>query len=208
MKISRKYPIFDESVERELLTKSWIALREPKNVWSSILLSLPFMFLNGWITISIVTLFSPLTLKEFGISDNSVEINFNLIYVGALWLLVVIHEILHLVFIPNFHKSKITYIGLSWFGGFVITEEKMSKIRFLIISIAPYLLLSILLPLVLGWLGLLSTPIKILVLLNSLASSVDILVFFLVLFQVPKHAVIVNGGPRTYWKLLEELRNV
>lgn len=201
MKISRKYPTFDKSVERELLTKSWIALREPKNVWSSILLSLPFMFLNGWITISIVNLFSPLTFKEFGITDNGVDITFNLFYIVALWLLVVIHEILHLVFIPNFLKSKKTYIGLSWFGGFVLTEEKMSKIRFSIISIAPYTFLSILLPVVLGWLDLLSIPIKILVLLNSLASSVDMLVLFLILVQVPKNAVIVNGGPRTYWKL-------
>lgn len=201
MKISRKYPTFDKSVERELLTKSWIALREPKNVWSSILLSLPFMFLNGLITISIVNLFSPLTFREFGITDNGVDITFNLFYIVALWLLVVIHEILHLVFIPNFLKSKKTYIGFSWFGGFVLTEEKMSKIRFSIISIAPYTFLSILLPVVLGWLDLLSIPIKILVLLNSLASSVDMLVLFLILVQVPKNAVIVNGGPRTYWKL-------
>lgn len=201
MKFSRKYPTFDENVERELLTKSWIPLREPKNVWSSILLSLPLMFLTGWITIASVNLFSPLSFKEFGILDNGVKITFNLFYVVALWLLVVIHEILHLVFIPNFLKSKKTYIGLSWFGGFVITEEKMSKIRFIIISIAPYIFLSILLPVVLGGLGLLSTPIKILVLLNSLASSVDMLVLVLILFQVPKNAVIVNSGPRTYWKL-------
>ncbi|MCM3600815.1 DUF3267 domain-containing protein [Robertmurraya korlensis] len=201
MKISRKYPTFDENVERELLSKSWMALREPKNVWSSILLSLPFMFLAGWVTFTIVNLFSPLTLKEFGISDNGVEITFNLFYVVVLWLLVVIHEILHLVFIPNFLRSKKTYIGLSWFGGFVITEEHMSKIRFIIISIAPYIFLSILLPLVLGWLGLLSTTIKILVLLNSLASSVDMLVLFLILLQVPNNAVLVNCGPRTYWKL-------
>ncbi|MGI8386025.1 DUF3267 domain-containing protein [Robertmurraya sp. P23] len=201
MKISRKYPSFDETIERELLTKSWIALREPKNVWSSILLSLPFMFLTGWITIAIVNLFYPLTLKEFGMTDNGVEITFNLFYVVALWLLVVIHEILHLVFIPNFLKSKKTYIGLSWFGGFVLTEEKMSKIRFIIISIAPYIFLSILLPVVLGWLGFLSTPIKIIILINSFASSVDMLVLFLILFQVPKNAVIVNCGPRTYWKL-------
>lgn len=200
MKISRKYPTFDETVERELLTKSWIALREPKNIWSSILLSLPFMFINGWITISIFNLSSPLTLKDFGITDNGVEITFNLFYVVALWLLVVIHEILHLVFIPNFLKSKKTYIGLSWFGGFVLTEEKMSKSRFIIISMAPYILLSVLIPLLLGWFGHLSTPYKIFALLNSLASSVDILVLFLILLQVPKNAVIMNSGPRTYWK--------
>ncbi|WP_338036440.1 DUF3267 domain-containing protein [Neobacillus notoginsengisoli] len=103
-------------------------------------------------------------------------------------------------FIPNFLKSETTWIGLTVFGGFVATEEKIPKSRFLAITLAPFIILSVILPLLLGVFELLAPPLKMLILLNSLASSVDLLNYILVSLQVPKKAILVSNGPNSYWR--------
>jgi len=42
---------------------------------------------------------------------------------------------MHLIFIPNFIKSNKTYIGIVPFGGYVYTEEILTKTRYIIITI-------------------------------------------------------------------------
>ncbi|WP_338323605.1 DUF3267 domain-containing protein [Halobacillus salinus] len=116
-------------------------------------------------------------------------------------MLIVIHELLHLVFVPNFIKSDKTYIGLTYFGGYVLTEESIAKSRYLLVTVAPFVILSILLPITLGLLGILTPLLKVLILINAMASSVDILNLILLLTQVPKAAVLKNNGTKTYWKL-------
>ena len=101
--------------------------------------------------------------------------------------------------IPNFVKSEKTYIGITLFGGFVLTEEEISKSRYVLVTIAPFVIISIILPLVLGSLGLLTTTLKFLIILNAMASSVDLL-NLLVIKQVPKNALLKGNGPNTYWK--------
>jgi hypothetical protein len=85
------------------------------------------------------------------------------------------------------------------FGGFVATEEEMRKSRFMLITIAPFIIGSVILPLFLGFLGWLNPQVKLLILLNAMASSVDILHAILVFIQVPSNAILKNNGPRTYW---------
>ena len=110
------------------------------------------------------------------------------------------HELIHLILIPNVVKSEKTYIGFTLFGGFVITEEEISKSRYILITIAPFVIISIILPLVLGSLGLLTVTLKFLIILNAMASSVDLLNFLLIIKQVPENAILKNNGPNTYWK--------
>ncbi|MCP8970118.1 DUF3267 domain-containing protein [Ectobacillus ponti] len=68
------------------------------------------------------------------------------------------------------------------------------------ITLAPFLILSILAPLLLGAFGMLSAALKVLILLNAMASSVDLLTALLVLRQVPSGGVLRSNGPSTYWK--------
>lgn len=200
MKIKKRLPEFNESLHKELINGGWITLREPGSLVSAIILSIPFMVINLYIAVVFMVIFSIISFEEFGFTPNSFSITINLGMIIALIILIIIHELLHLVFIPNFKRSSKTFVGLTFYGGFVVTEEEIAKSRYILISIAPFLIASIILPSILGVFGLLTPSVKLLVLLNAMASSVDILNLLLVIKQVPTNAVLKNNGPKTYWK--------
>jgi hypothetical protein len=168
---------------------------------TTILVSLPVMALNSMITLLSVGLVVPVSLQYFGIAGTSFSFQLDLLPVvfGIAGILVA-HELGHLLCIPDFIRSDITGVGLTYGGGFVYTEESLTRTRFIIISFAPFVALSLVLPLILGMLHLLSPLITGLLLLNSLGSSVDILMAVLVLMQVPPGAHLVATGRETYWK--------
>mgnify|MGYP006394189541 CR=1 FL=1 len=202
MKIINKLPEYNESRHEELLNDQWNPLKEPQKVLTAILLSVPLMFLCALISTGIIKLFSDFSLSEYGWTDNTftltITIDFGIIF--SLIILLIIHEFLHLIFIPNFLRSEKTYAGVMIFGGFVVSEEEISKARFICISLAPFILLSVLLPIILGLLGLLTPLLKFLIILNALGSSVDLLNLLLVWKQVPRDGLLISNGPKTYWK--------
>ena len=118
---------------------------------------------------------------------------------GALGILVA-HELIHLLCIPDFIRSETTTLGITYGGGFVYTEEQLTRTRYLIISFAPFIIISIILPFILGMLNFLSPVIICFLLLNSLGSSVDILIALHVLIQVPSRAYLIANGKESYWK--------
>jgi len=81
-----------------------------------------------------------------------------------------------MIFIPNFIKSDKVCWAIALNGGFMVMTEKISKSRFIIISIMP------------------------LIIVNAMASSVDILNLFLIVFQAPQNSYILNNGFETYVK--------
>jgi hypothetical protein len=111
-----------------------------------------------------------------------------------------IHEFLHACFIPNILKSDKTYWGINVFCGFVFTTEKIKKGRFLIISIMPLILLSIIFPFILNILGWLNSYTILLCLINAMGSCVDCLNICLVAIQVPNGSYILNNVFETYFK--------
>jgi hypothetical protein len=202
IKIRNRLPNINQQTHTILMNDGWKLLKEPKTLTTATLFSVPFMYINTIITIGIIYLFSSFSVNELSfITDNSFAITINFGLIPLMVLFVVIHELLHLIFIPNFIKSTDTYIGLTLFGGYVHTEQILTKARFLLISIAPFFILSIFLPFGIGNLGLLTGTMIFLIILNSFGSCVDTLGFILVLVQVPKKAIIRNNGTRTYWKL-------
>ncbi len=196
----RQMPKFDESLHHELVNNGWVPLKEPGSIAVAIILSVPFMAINLYIAVLAIRIFSTISLEEFGFTPDSFSITINLGVIIALILLIIIHELLHLIFIPNFISSSKTYVGLAIFGGFAFTEEEIVKSRFILITVAPFLIGSIILPIILGIFGVLTSPLKLLVLLNAMASSVDMLTLLLVMMQVPSKAILKNNGPKTYWK--------
>nr|WP_211171080.1 DUF3267 domain-containing protein [Bacillus sp. DNRA2] len=193
-------PKYNQSLHSELIKNEWVPLKEPRNLISTFLLSIPLMIINGIFSIGILNIFSNVSLKDFGIYPNSVSFTINLEIILFTILLVIFHEFLHLIFIPNFIKSKNTIIGIHWLGGFVATEEKIQKSRFILVAVAPFVIISVVLTIILGVCGLLNSTLKSLVILNSLASSVDILLFLLIITQVPKNGLLISNGNKTYWK--------
>ena len=186
-----------------MLDNQWTLVKGPRGIPLTILLSIPLMFINAFITFWIIKIFDVISLEEFGISPDSIDISFNIVYVlGFILILIISHELMHLVFIPNFIKSKKTYIGLTYFGGYVYSEEIVTKIRFIIITIAPFFIISIILPIILSFFGLLTPFIKLIVLANAASSSVDILSLITILIYVPSGASLVSNGSESYWKKL------
>jgi len=200
MKILKKLPNSKENIHMDLITNGWVPMKEPKNVVSAILLSVPLMLVNAILTIGVINIFSTISLSDFGLTSDSFTLTINLSVILWLFLLLILHEFLHLIFIPNFIKSDKTFVGITMFGGFVITEEALSKTRYILITIAPFIIISVILPLLLSVFGLLTPILKFLILLNSLASSVDMLNLLLIIKQIPKNAILKSNGPYTYWK--------
>ena len=203
MKIRNRIPETNPERHIELINNQWVQLKEPQNLRKAILLSLPIMFLNVLITYGIIQISSPGSLIGIGISLNGFSVIIDLYDIIGLISLLLIHELLHLMFIPDFIRSNNTYLGITPFGGFVYTEEKISRPRYILITIAPFVLISIVAPLILGNTGLLTPLVTILILLNSMASSVDVLILILILSQVPANSNLRSDGTNTYWKIVE-----
>lgn len=200
IKIKHGIPKTNEERHSNLLEEGWKQLKEPKTISGQILLSIPFMIINFLIGSIIVGLVAPnmeLSFEIATLSDFFIFISIPLLLTVSL---VIIHELLHLCFIPNFIKSKKTYMGFTWFGAYVLTEEILSKGRVCIISIAPFIFISIIFNFLMGIIGTYSIPILLFITLNSIGSSVDLLGFTLILFQVPKGAKVINNGFYTYFK--------
>ncbi|MGM0366345.1 MAG: metalloprotease family protein [Actinomycetota bacterium] len=79
-------------------------------------------------------------------------------------------------------------------------QRRLAKTRYIIITISPFITISIILPTVLGLLGLLNTLMISLILLNSVGSGIDILALILIFIQVLSGAKITSNGMSTYWK--------
>jgi hypothetical protein len=180
----------------------WVKLEEPKNMLTAILASIPLMALNATITLLIAGMFVPVSPEYFGIGGTTFSFQIDLLPLlfGVVGILVA-HELVHLLCIPDFIRSDTTCMGITYGGGFVYTEEPLTRTRYLIISFAPFIVISLILPFILGMLHLLSPLILGLLVLNSLGSSVDILIAALVLMQVPSKAYLVANGRDTYWKI-------
>lgn len=200
MKILYNLPEKNASAHRKLMEDGWVPLKEPKQMVSAILWSIPFMIVAVLISIGSLHVFSTVSLSEFGVTAGSFSMTIKFSTVFEIALLLLLHEFLHLLFIPHFIRSDKTAIGLTWSGGFVITEEELARSRYLLITMAPFLVISFIVPLLGGALGWLTPLLKFFILLNAMGSSVDWLNFFLVIKQVPKTAVLKSNGPNTYWK--------
>ena len=155
------------------------------------------MLINGLIINSVFSLFGYSFLQVFPLDSFSIQIRLD--YLFFTYLVVILHEIIHLILIPNFKKSEITFFGIKVWGGFVFTKEKIGRNRYILISIAPFIILSIFLPLIIGVLNLLNGIFVFLAFINALASSINVLNIFLIFLQVPSEGLIVNNGFETYY---------
>lgn len=200
LKIIKSIPKTDKEVEIKYLEEGWKKLREPKNIILYMILSIPLMLFLGIITMIIIKTFSTFTMKDLGFTNEGFMLTINIPIILSFFVLIYIHEILHVLLVPNFIKSSRTFLGITWFGGFAYTEEEISRNRFLVISMLPFFIISIIFPFLLNLFGILTTSIKIISILNALSSCVDLLNFIIVIFQVPKGSKMVMNGQATYYK--------
>lgn len=133
---TKEIPSTDKELSEKLISEGWKKLKEPSSLGKAMLFSIPFIFINGFISI-IISLYLYTPLKEFLASG---------------------------------------------------------------ISIMPFILLSVVLPFILKFLGLLNGYTIFLCLLNAMGSCVDFLTAFLVTIQVPNGSYIINNGFEAYFK--------
>jgi hypothetical protein len=201
LKFVKNIPLTDKALTDKLVSDGWQKIKEPKNLLTSILVSIPFMLAAGIISgLVICQFYNPFKELSSGLFSISISLDLKTLgYAGVLLAFILAHELIHAAFIPNFIKSKNTSLGIRGFGGFVSTTEIIPRGRFILISIAPYLLLSVVLPIVLGVLSLFNGFWMFLIILNAMGSSVDFLNAALILFQTPRNSYIVNNGFETYY---------
>ena len=114
IRIVSRIPDADKQKQEELIAGPWIKLKEPGNILTAILESLPIMALNATITLLIAGIFVPLSFGYFGIegSSFSFQINLPVLVFGALGILFT-HELIHLFCIPDFIRSETTILGVT-----------------------------------------------------------------------------------------------
>lgn len=203
MRLARRIPSTDACLRETLVDEGWKKIREPSNLFMAFLFSLPFVVLNILISFAVIALvekaLADAILGIFSRGTWAFTLRFD--YILYAYLLIIFHEIVHLVLIPDFASSMNTFVGIKPWGGFVFTSDKLSKGRFLMISFGPFLALSVIFPIVLALFGVLGGFLVFLAMLNAAASSVDALNALLIFVQVPRHAVIINNGFETYYKV-------
>jgi len=69
-----------------------------------------------------------------------------------------------------------------------------------LVAVMPFFFLSVILPAILGLSGALSLPLKLLILLNAMASAVDVLNVVIVLMQVPGNGKLIMNGQLSYYR--------
>lgn len=112
------------------------------------------------------------------------------------------HEAIHLLGFPNLGMSAETVVGVWPEAGspYVQHLSPMSRNRFLIVSILPFLVLSIL-PLALAFNG--AGPINLLSwlsVLNCVGAGSDLLIFHKVIRAVPTKAHVIEAEAALYWQ--------
>jgi hypothetical protein len=203
MKFLKRIPQTDSELSAFLVSKGWKKIKEPPNLIHSLLYSIPFMVVNGIVAyLFIRPFYNPLVQVLQVIESSSISFMINIYtleYIIGIYILIGIHELIHALFIPDFLHSNETYWGLTIYGGFVCTTQQLTKGNLILISIAPFVILSIIMPLIFGILGIKNEFLFFLFILNAMASSIDILNMILVLFQVSQKSIIVNNGFETYY---------
>lgn len=210
IRLRHRFPQISSERHSELIANDWIQLREPNNLVSIMLAAIPLIILCALPSLKIFDIFSPFSLTDYGITLLPPTISITIYFTDLAWFLVCaiglifIHELMHLVFVPDFLNSDKTFLGITYFGGFAYSEEALSKSRFILTLLTPYVVISIILPGILGALNILNPLVKFLLILHAMSSGVDMLGLILLLTQVPSGVYLTCNGTKTYWKRINK----
>jgi hypothetical protein len=116
-------------------------------------------------------------------------------------LLILVHELLHAVVYPRAGRTRDTVIGAwpSRFLFYALYLKELSRNRWLLVYVMPFLVLSIAPLVVCRLVGLKSVPCMVVSLVNGLFSSGDLVIVGLILWQIPRDALMRNKGWATWW---------
>lgn len=196
-----KVESFDPEVD------GWASIREPSPLLMNGL-AIPAAFLMCGLTIGLLSLAGeggpPPILRPSEVESASLSF---LLILAIILISIPLHELVHALAHPHFGLSSNSILGLWLSRGLFYAhyEGEMSRNRFLAILALPFLILSMLPVIIVGFAGP-STSTRILgylvivALVNSLLASGDAVGFGLILSQIPSSAVVRNKGWKSFWK--------
>jgi hypothetical protein len=200
MKYIKQIPTEDTEEVKRLTNSGWKRLKEPRTFSRALIVATPIMILLLVAEVAFLHQIFPTFLNfnadHLAITINLVSLVDIAVVVGSFW----VHEVLHALCLPNGLRSKKTYWGFKAGNIFIYSEEVMGRTRFMLVSFAPYLLLSILLPIAFAGIGVNSRVVWAIAILNAGGACIDTLNALLVWRQVPEDADIVNLGTSTFYR--------
>lgn len=175
------------------LRPPWRPLREPRKITLVILLALPLGFLAA-----ALFAFAALLLS----TGDELVVTLDTASLLALVLLIPVHELMHALVVPGSLASAHLVLGF-WPRSllpYVHYEQELARSRFLLVTLAPLVVLSVLSLVLLRLFPALESFWLVFGLANALGSGGDLLAAGLVLVQVPRRAQLRNCGWLTYWR--------
>ncbi|WP_051744195.1 hypothetical protein [Halobacillus karajensis] len=74
MRIQNRMPKTNAKTHLHLIENGWVPMKEPKSLSAAMIFSIPFMILNGRMTIGAIHIFSSISFNEFGLPSHSISI--------------------------------------------------------------------------------------------------------------------------------------
>lgn len=120
---------------------------------------------------------------------------------GGFLGLIAVHELIHAAGMPRFGWSPRTVIGF-WPARvlFYAAYLGLSRNRFVLVFLLPLFVLSILPLVVCGVLRVDNSVLKVASIVNGFCACGDIMGAAMILYQVPRRALVQNQGWNTWWK--------
>lgn len=203
MKYIKSIPKENEQITSEYIHKGWKLLKEPSSLAVTILISMPIAIILMLITLFYFRKLFPECLKFLEADSLSIEFVIDLkvvLFLLGILIYAFIHEMIHALCIPNAIHSEKVFWGLNGCFGFVFSEEKIKKSRFIVVSVMPLIILSFVLPLIFKIFGFYHWYLLVLCIVNAGGACVDIFNIILVAKQVPSKGMVFNNGMRTLFK--------
>lgn len=204
MKYAQDMPKSNLCVSEEVLTKEWVKIKRPKISLMSLLVIVIFMIANTVASIIVLMSFTS-SGEEFADSiarsvHSSLDFNETLILSIFIISIMLVHKILHIIFIPGLTKASMNFWKINLFHTSFFTKKKVSKVRYNMISSMPLLIISVILPTILGFFNLINGFTIFIVIFNAMFSSVDILDIYLITIQTPKNCYVIRNQKGVYFK--------
>lgn len=196
-----------EVPEPQPVGAAWQPIHGPSQRWGYVLavltgLLLTFVLLTGIILFALSATPGPEPVAALPTPSPWVIVLLTMV------LSVPAHELLHLVWHPRFGLSSgsviVVWLRRLRFG--VYYEGEMSRTRWLLMRITPFVVLSLLPTLLFilfpnaAWGFRLETSLAILLLVNGLGSGGDVVAMLVILFQIPAAARLGFFRGRAYWQ--------
>ena len=128
LRYARSIPKLDLQLKERLTKEGWTKLKEPGSLPLAVLISIPFMLVNGLIFLLLIYLLKP-AIFNFGEIQPSIIITINLqsiLYLLGAVLFFALHELFHALFVPNW-KNLIKHFSESPPWAYLFTPLKGSR---------------------------------------------------------------------------------